>query len=172
MLKLLLLLAGMEASPAKEYTGVQRFNDSLLIYNSYQAQFKLLTQLKEADLNQWYAYESYVDSLTACAKLRLKRYNKASYEPVSMYERPGMGIAFQYPCPLAIKREAPQPPQVKKETEPNNRYMVYDKQTHFVTDKNGKAIPYIQRLVYDKGRLMEIDSLNPVTYEKLEATIE
>lgn len=165
MLKILLLVVGIGSAPKEDYSSVQRFNDSLLIYNSYQGQVKLLTALKETDRPMWYSREAYIDSLTACAKLRLKKYNKLSYEPTGLFERPGFGIALQYPCPSTIRHQTPEA-YIKSGT-PTNRYIVYDKQTHFLTGSDGKAIPYIKRLIFDKGRLLYIEKLNPVTLELL-----
>lgn len=163
MIHMLLVLLGMGPAPLKDYPAKDRHNDSLFIYNSYQAQLKVLLSVKETDVELYYKYEAYVDSLTACAKMRLKNYNGEPYEPVDQYERQGMGIAYKYPCPGGtIIHEEP----VLTEVSPNERFVVYDKQTRFIS-RAGQSIPYVNRMVYEKGRLIATEKLNPVTLEKL-----
>ncbi|HRG88253.1 MAG TPA: hypothetical protein PLW44_04475 [Chitinophagales bacterium] len=163
MIHVLLVLLGLGPAPLKDYPAKDRHNDSLLIYNSYQAQLKVLLSVKETDAQLYYKYEAYVDSLTACAKMRLKNYNGEPYEPVDQYERPGLGIAHKYPCPGGtIIHEEP----VLTEVIQQGRFVVYDKQTRFITQE-GQSIPYVNRMVYEKGRLVATEKLNPVTLEKL-----
>lgn len=168
MIYVLAVLLGLGQTPKEEYNAEQRRNDSLLIYNSYQAQLKMLTSLNEADIQLYYNYEAYVDSLTACAKLRLKKYNKQSYEPAGQFDRQGVGMTFIYPNPSA-KETKPADDFVRNEPTriKEGHYIIYDKQTRFITDKDGKSIPYINRMVYEKGRLITTEKINPVTLEKL-----
>lgn len=168
MIHVLVVLLGLTHTPKEEYNAEQRRNDSLLIYNSYQAQLKMLTSINENDLQAYYDYEAHIDSLTACAKLRLKKYNKQSYEPAGQFDRQGMGIAFIYPNPLSIETK---PVEAFAKSEPARiqagTYIIYDKQTRFITDKDGQSIPYINRMVYERGRLITTEKINPVTLEKL-----
>lgn len=165
MFKVLFIVFAFGA-PEQEYDAVQRYNDSLLIYNTYQSQAQMLKSMKETDRQAWYKREAYADSLTACAKMRLKRYNHESYKPNDVFESQGFGISYLYPRPSTIDYETA--PAFAKASAPNYRFIVYDKQTHFqITENLGKVIPYIKKLIFDKGRLLYIEKLNPVTFEKL-----
>ncbi|MFN8323745.1 MAG: hypothetical protein U0T74_13870 [Chitinophagales bacterium] len=163
-LLLLLLLGGSE----KEYTATERYNDSLLIYNTYKSEIEILKTAKETDRSRWYQLDANNDQLTACAKLRLKKFNHQEYEPASYFERSDYGVARYYPKPGCKEHDTPQAfsfPSV-----PKFHFVVYDKQTRFLDVKNcAQRIPYILRLVYDKGRLLLTEKLNPITFQKLYA---
>lgn len=166
-LLLFLLLGGTE----KEYTATERYNDSLLIYNTYKSEIEILKAAKETDRNSWYQLDANNDQLTACAKLRLKKFNHLDYEAASYFERSDYGVARSYPKPGCKEHDAPQAfsfPSI-----PKFHFVVYDKQTHFLSLKNcTQRIPYILRMVYDKGRLLLTEKLNPITLQKLYAEAE
>ena len=163
---LVILLNGTQ----NDYDATQRYNDSLLIYNTYHAQIEGLKKLKETDLQKWYQMDATNDRVTTCAKLRLKKYNKQSYEPIATYERKGMGMAYAYPKPGAESYTAPD--AFAKSADPKYHFVVYDLQTHFLKDKVKKiSIPYVLKMIFDQGRLLFSYKLNPVTLEKLESEI-
>jgi hypothetical protein len=147
--------------PHKEYTAIDRYNDSLLIYNTYKHQIEDLKQLKPVEFAHWYEREVNDDTLTVCAIVRLSRYNKQHYDPIKEYNREGVGYAVAYPAPgilIHIGAFVSQQHQY--------RYSIIDEQTHFMCDSAGKTvIPYITRTYYDKGRVLSIEKLNPITYE-------
>lgn len=150
----------------KEYNATARYNDSLLIYNAYQSSIDELKALKQTEIQHWYDLDGANDRLTACAKVRLKKYNHQTYEPVEVFEREGMGTAYAYPKPGVI--EYPTPEAFSKKNTPDYRFTVYDKQTHFLSTGNCNLhIPYILKMVFDKGRLLLAEKLNPITFEKL-----
>jgi hypothetical protein len=170
MVKLLLMMLTL-GGPEGDYDATKRYNDSLLIYNTYRSQINTLKTMKESDQQAWYDREANDDSLTVCAKLRLGNYNHSTYEPSETWEREGLGSAYGYPAPSTVEHETAQ--AFGKSTEPKPRYVVYDKQTHFLfTNKLTTIIPYIKKFIFDKGRLLYVEKLNPVTMEKLEEPIE
>lgn len=163
---MLLLLNGSD----NDYDATERYNDSLLIYNTYHSQIEQLKKLKETDLQTWYQMDATNERVTTCAKLRLKKHNKQSYEPVTVFERKGMGVAYAYPKPGAESYSAPA--AFAKSADPKYHFVVYDLQTHFLKDKVRKiSIPYVLKLVFDQGRLLFSYKLNPVTLQKLEEGI-
>ena len=147
------------------YDAAARYNDSLLIYNTYSAQIEQLKKLKETEMQSWYQSDAANDRLTACAKLRLKKYNHQNYEPATVFEREGMGTAYAYPKPGTTEHKAPD--AFAKTSVPQYHFTVYDKQTHFLSPNSCLRIPYVIKMVYDKGRLLLAEKLNPVTFEKL-----
>lgn len=152
----------------KEYDATARYNDSLFIYNTYQSSIDELKALKETDLQRWYDLDAANDRLTACAKVRLKKYNHKDYEPIDVFEREGMGTAYAYPKPGVIEYKTPD--AFAKKNTPDYHITVYDKQTHFLSSGNCNLhVPYILKMIFDKGRLMLAEKLNPITYEKLYA---
>lgn len=159
---LVIILGGTD----KGYDATARYNDSVLIYTTYHSQIETLRKLKETDRQKWYDLDALSDKITTCAKLRLKKFNHEDYEPIMVFERPGMGTAYAFPKPgSTIYVESETFP--KTET-PKYHFVVYDKQTHFLKEGNCfMSIPYILKLVFDKGRLLFTDKLNPVTMEKL-----
>lgn len=159
---LFILLGGSD----KEYDATARYNDSLLIYNTYRSSIEVLKTLKETERQRWYESDAANDRLTTCAKLRLKKFNHQNYEPVTIFERVGMGVAHVYPRPGSTEHKAPD--AFAKSSVPKYHFVVYDKQTHFLSKENCQLrIPYILKLVFDQGRLLFTDKLNPVTFEKL-----
>lgn len=154
----------------KSYDANDRYNDSLLIYNTYHSEVESLKKLKDTERAKWYALHDGNDSKTACAKIRLKTYNKEDYKPYIVFERKGYGEAYSYPKPS--NKEHNTPSAFTKSDEPQYRFVVYDKQTRFISLKNcAVKIPYILKLVFDKGRLLFTEKLNPVTYEKLQVAM-
>lgn len=165
MFKTILLVIHF-AMPNGEYDETARYNDSLLIYNAYHPSVEFLKTMKESDRQKWYQMEADIDRITACAKMRLKKHNHKEYEPVLVFDRVGMGTAFAYPKPGTSEHVTPQ--AFTKNIEPKYHFVVYDKQTRFMSVKDcALKIPYILKLVFDKGRLLFADKLNPVTMEKL-----
>ena len=160
---LFILLGGGE----NNYDAVARYNDSLLIYNTYNSQIEQLKKLKETERQSWYQSDAANDRLTACAKLRLKKHNHQNYEPATVFEREGMGTAYAFPKPGTIEYKAPY--AFAKTSIPQYHFTVYEKQTHFLSLNSCLRIPYIIKMVYDKGRLLLAEKLNPVTLEKLVA---
>ena len=149
-----------------EYDATARYNDSLLIYNTYHSQIETLKKLKETDLQKWYDLDAANDRIITCAKLRLKKYNHQSYEPVMVFERKGMGMAYAYPKPHSTEHSTAD--AFAKVSTLKYHYVVYDKQTRFCCDKLGSLhIPYILKYVYDQGRLLFMEKLNPVTMERI-----
>jgi len=164
MLKLLfiLLLSGGDES---EYDAVQRYNDSLLIYNTYMKSAELFVKLKQNEIPKWYALDAEADRLTACAKVRLGKFNRKPYNPVAKFEIRGVGITYVFPKPSLNSYETPQ--AFTKDEEPDFYYSVYDKQTHFLkTGSCALSTPYIQRYIFDKARLLNVEKLDPVTLRK------
>ena len=160
-----LLLVIMLGAPENEYDAVARYNDSLLIYNTYSAQIEHLKTLKETERHAWYLSDADKDRLTACAKLRLKKYNHESYEPVTVFEREGMGTAYAYPKPGVVEHKTAQ--AFAKTDVPKYHFVVYDKQTRFLCPNCCMRVPYVLKMIYDKGRLLLTEKLNPITFEKL-----
>ncbi len=151
---------------AQEYDQTMRHNDSVLIYNSYKSTLDYLKNMKQTDIQKWHAMEAEADRITACAKLRLKKYNGTAYKPVKVFERSGYGEAQTYPMPSTITMATPD--AFCKETSTKFRYVVYDKQTRFLSLKGSCVkIPYILKMVFNKGRMIFSEMLNPLTYEKL-----
>lgn len=149
-----------------EYDIEQRFNDSLLLYETYQSQIPMLQSLKETERQQWYTREVSDDSITVCARIRLQKFNKQPFYPSKTYDRKGLGVAYAYPKPVlhdipvkAVEQDMP----VAK-----SAFAVYDRQTRFIIDEQtNHKTPYIQRMIYVNGRLNRIEKLNPLTLEKL-----
>ncbi len=164
MLKVTLLFILFGGGDA-EYDAVARYNDSLLVYNTYHQAIEHLKTLKPTEIQQWYEADATNDRLTACAKVRLKKYNHQTYEPVTTFEREGMGTAYAYPQPGTTEHKTAE--AFSKTTIPQYRFSVYDKQTRFLSPNSCVRIPYILKIVYDKGRLLLAEKLNPVTFEKL-----
>ncbi len=159
---LLLLLGGANA----EYDATSRYNDSLLIYNTYRTQIETLKKLKETDLQKWYDLDAANDRIVACAKLRLKKYNRQNYEPSLVVERKGIGMAYAYPKPHSTIETSVE--NFTKTVAAKYHFAVYDRQTRFCCDKiGGLHIPYILKYVYEEGRLLFMEKLNPVTMEKI-----
>ena len=157
-------------APESSYDITERYNDSLLVYNTYQSQIELLKTVKETERERWYQQDATTDRLTACAKVRLKKYNHQDYKPVTTFERVGMGVAYAYPKPGNAVHTTPE--AFSKGSLPKYHFVVYDKQTRFFSEKNcALRIPYILKMVFDKGRLLFMDKLNPVTLQKLEAKL-
>ena len=146
------------ACQSKNAESIQRYNDSLLIYKVYQNQIQKLKTLKDTEFNTWYLEESFSDSLTVCAIVRLSKYNKKHYDPVEEFSREGIGFALSYPKPTLINDN-------------KNlmfRYAFIDYQTHFMVDSLGRTrIPFIRKYYYDQFQLLFIDTLDPVTFKKL-----
>ena len=99
--------------------------------------------------------------------MRLKKHNHQTYEPVTTFEREGMGTAYAYPQPGTTEHKTAE--AFGKTTLPQYHFVVYDKQTHFLSPNSCVRIPYILKMVYHKGRLLLAEKLNPVTFEKLVA---
>lgn len=149
-----------------EYDATSRYNDSLLIYNTYRTQIETLKKLKETDLQKWYDLDATNDRIVACAKLRLKKHNHQNYEPSLVVERKGIGMAYAYPKPQGTNETSLE--NFTKTVAAKYHFVVYDKQTHFCCSKlGGLHIPYILKYVYDQGRLLFMEKLNPVTLEKI-----
>lgn len=146
------------------YTPIERYNDSLLIYNTYLSQIEMLKSLKSTDYYKWFEREMLDDSLTACAFLRLKQFNKVDYAPILTHEREGLGQAKQFPPPSQINHAG-----AFVTSRYHYRYSITDKQTYFISDSLGRTkIPYIIRYYYDKGRILYVEKLNPVSLQKIE----
>jgi hypothetical protein len=161
-LMLFILLGGSD----REYDATARYNDSLLVYKSYNASIHTLKTLKQTEIQQWYDADAANDRLTACAKVRLKKYNHKTYEPVTVFEREGMGTAYAYPAPSGVAQNNPE--VFTKTSAPGYRFTVYDNQTRFLCEKDCPLhIPYVLKYVFDKGRLLFTEKLNPITLENL-----
>lgn len=146
------------------YSSVEQYNDSLLIYNTYLSQIEMLKSLKQTDYYKWFEREMHDDSLTACAFLRLKQLNKVEYAPIKTFEREGLGQARQFPAPSRINHAG-----VFVTSRYHYRYSITDKQTYFLCDSAGMTkAPYIIKYYYDRGRVLFIEKLNPITLEKIE----
>lgn len=167
MIKTLLLVIGFGVN-TNSYDQTARYNDSVLIYSTYQPAIEFLKKMKETDRQKWYTMEAEMDRLTACAKLRLKKYNGTDYSPVKVFDRSGYGVASSYPKPGVVTHETPG--AFTKAFDPKYHYVVYDKQTRFLCVAGScLKVPYILKMVFDKGRMIFSEMLNPVTYEKLSA---
>lgn len=167
MIKTILLFVHF-GLPGSDYSLTERHNDSVLIYNTYKPAIEFLQKMKDTDRQKWYAMEAEMDRITACAKIRLKKYNGVAYEPVKVVDRTGFGMAVGYPNPGAKEYEAPA--AFTKSADPKYHYVVYDKQTRFFCIKGSCIkVPYILKMVFDKGRMVFSEMLNPVTFEKLQA---
>lgn len=165
MIKTLLLVIGFGVN-ADNYDHTARYNDSVLIYSTYQPAIEFLKKMKETDRQKWYTMEAEMDRLTACAKLRLKKYNGTDYGPLKVFDRSGFGVAPSYPKPGVTNYETPG--AFAKVFDPKYHYVVYDKQTRFLCVAGScLKIPYILKMVFDKGRMIFSEMLNPVTLEKL-----
>ncbi len=140
-------------------TPITRYNDSLLIYTTYRTQITELDSLKLTDLARWHEREMHDDSITACAKNRLRAYNGTSYQPTTEHNREAIGVAYAYPAPARIMSDAYFIPDRQ-----TYRFSIIDEQTRFATDSCGRRIPYITRTFFNEGRMMHQERLNPITY--------
>ncbi|MFN8323321.1 MAG: hypothetical protein U0T74_11740 [Chitinophagales bacterium] len=153
-------------SNASEYDIEQRYNDSLLIYETYQSQIPVLQSLQETQRQEWYTRELRDDSLTACAKIRLQKFNKQRYYPCRSFDRKGLGVAYAYPKPVLHEYQTTS--DFAAMSVPKNTFAITDRQTRFITDQQTNTkTPYIQRMIYENGRLTRIEKLHPLTLEKL-----
>lgn len=148
--------------PKKPYTAIERYNDSLLIYNVYKTQIEFLQQITSINQQSWYDRSAHDDSIIACALIRLKAYNQVTYEPDSEFNREGLGVAFHYPAPSLIEHSGQFVQKVL-----TFRYSILDTQTHFMSDSLNRKIPYNTRYYYDKGRVIAEERVNPITFEKI-----
>lgn len=149
-------------APQKPYSAIERYNDSLLIYNVYRTQIDFLKQITSINQQSWYDRSAHDDSIIACALIRLKAYNHVTYEPDSEFNREGLGVAFHYPAPSLLEHSGQFVQKILV-----FRFSILDSQTHFMTDSSGRKIPYNTRYYYDHGRVIAEERLNPVTLDKI-----
>jgi len=138
-------------STQETYSLKDRYNDSLHIYRTY-VKLHNSTETDTAILNE---KKRRAHEITCAAQKKLSAFNHEPYQIDT--------ISFTSPKPSVIKHEG-----VFIESEPTFRYIAYDYQTRF-TEKpgGGTDTPYIRKITFDKGRIIEIEKLNPVTFEKL-----
>jgi hypothetical protein len=138
---------------AQHYTPARAHDDSMLIYRTYKDEISFLQKYaQESNIQGWYNRSAYDDSLTNCAKLRLKKWNNQAYQPIDERDLEGYGTAFLYPAPGELRRA---------------KYSITDSQTKFITRADGKTkIPYIERTYFDEGgSVINVVHLNPTTLE-------
>lgn len=164
LLSLVLVLSAQRHNVIAHHTAIERYNDSLLIYNTYLSQIEMLKSLKPTEYQKWFEREMHDDSVTACPFLRLKQLNKVEYAPNETFEREGLGEALQFPAPSRIDHAG-----AFVTSKYQYRYSITDTQTHFICDSTGMTqTPYIIRYYYDRGRILFVEKLNPITLEKIE----
>lgn len=149
---------------AQDYTPVERYNDSVLIYNHYQALLEFLKIAKETetDIIKWYKLEAEADRSTACAKIRLAKFNHEPYTPINFYEKQNIGATPLYPRPGTTQKELPPQAGVTLPNRAKQGYRLIDKQTHFLIDSiTGRRTPYIRQFWFQVNK--EMDKLDPVT---------
>ena len=161
------LLAQRYIPPQCDCSPEARYNDSLFIYNTYASQIEMLKNVKESDIQNWRDRQAHDDAVIACKLICLKQCNGIDYLPDDEYNREGIGTGLHYPAPSLMKHAGVFVPNTY-----SFRYSIIDVQTHFMsdpTDSTGKRkIPYIIRYLYDHGRVIQVQKLNPVTYAVIE----
>jgi hypothetical protein len=133
---------------AQEYNCIRAHEDSMLIYQTYHGQIDFLERAaNDSNYVAWYDRSALDDSLTNCAKLRLKKWNKQTYEPTATKEHEGFGTAFAFPEP-AMKKV---------------KFTVTDFQTKFITRADGKTkSPYYEKTYFDEGGVViNVEQLYP-----------
>jgi hypothetical protein len=137
----------------QNYTSVAARQDSLLIYQTYKDEIAFMeSAANDKDALRWYARSGQDDSITNCAKLRLKKWNHETYKPAVARDREGYGTAYSYPEPGGPKRSA---------------YSITDTQIKFMTRKDGKTeTPYVQRTYFSgQGEVIKVERIDPLTVD-------
>lgn len=153
-----LLLAILQLQAQKEYNFAQRHADSLKVYNVYRGEIAFMQECSKYDrFDVWHERELYDDSATACARVRLTKYNGKEYKFNRRVEVNGFGEALMYPAPSKIMVAA----------EPK-RFSLIDDQTRFITFDGKTKIPYVIRNWFDdKSHLLQSDTIDPKTLKHL-----
>src|SRR5579871_676538 len=135
---LILTLITAGQSTTDGYDLLARYNDSLLIYKTFTGEVSLLQAADNREL--WIAKQTHDAYLTADAFSRLKAFNKEEYRFIDEFTKEAFGEAHSYPAPTMIFTI--------------RRYTFLDKQTRFITGKDGKTkIPYLLRITFEKGKV-------------------
>lgn len=125
--------------------------DSTLIYETYKDQISVLEKAAAASNHeQWFKRSDRDDSLTACAKIRLKKWNNADYAPAHTKDLEGYGTAYLFPEPAGPRKA---------------KYSITDWQIKFITREDGKTkLPYVERTYFsDDGEVVSVVRLDPVS---------
>ena len=133
--------------------------DSLLIYQTYNDEIAFLdSAANHADLQLWLERSDRDDSLTNCAKLRLKKWNHVAYESIDEKDLEGYGTAYLFPTPSESQKA---------------RYSITDRQIKFTTRKDGKTqTPYVERIYFsEQGEVLSIVRLDPTTVDLAESRV-
>ena len=144
---------------------IKAYNDSLAIYNTYQDQIESMKKYTDSsNYNDWLKRYVHDDSATACNFVRLRKYNKKSYQPYDSLEMEGFGIAYKYPKPYGFKEKNDSLPEPE-----NFSFTKIDLQTKFIVDeKNFTRIPYLDLLYFDgDGKLYKQEKIDPITLKKI-----
>jgi hypothetical protein len=132
--------------------------DSLFIYQIYRDEIAFLdSAAQNSNPQSWYQRSDLDDSLTNCAKLRLKKWNHTTYEAIDEKDLEGYGTAYLFPSPGEQKA----------------RYSIIDRQIKFTTRKDGKTeTPYVERIYFsNQGEVLNVVRLDPVTVDWDESRI-
>jgi hypothetical protein len=167
-LSLLLLLGVIYNTEGQEYSLTERYNDSLLIHDTYEISYKKFLAIKnESDRIAWQQFNDQCNERVACALNRLRIFNHSSYQPLEKKSRDQIGESLRYPNP-SLHTSAGKTIEIMKQ---QFRYIIIDEQTRFMVDsiKRQRGIPYITKIVYDRGRAFSIQKLDPVTRTPLDS---
>ncbi len=168
ILFLWLFLGVIDATKGQEYTLTERYNDSLLIHDTYEISYKKFLAIKnESDRIAWQQFNDQCNERVACALNRLRIFNHVSYQPTKKESRDRIGESVRYPKP-SLRESAGKTIETMQQ---RFRYIIIDEQTHFMSDsiKRQRGIPYITKTVYDRGRAFSIQKLDPVTRAPLDS---
>lgn len=165
---LCLFVVALGSIQAQDLSVTQYYNDSVSLYQKYKNDITYLKSLKPEDTATWTASCRHKHTLTCAQQKELSAYNHVWYAPIDSFKRDGFeGYAYLYPKPT--EREHKGYFVNGNITGPQFRFVAYDHQTRFLLKEDGKTrIPYIQKITFDKGRILFIEKLNPITKEKID----
>lgn len=90
MLLNLILLLSLDSAQ------IQASKDTQFLCDLYKNEITFVKNCNNID--SIYALEDSLDAKAACALIRLKKYNKQTYEPLDTYTSEAKGVAYLYPC--------------------------------------------------------------------------